>query len=115
MEQYRIYTYNSDIEQLIRIAMFTYITSMDNISISDDYFDNEELHTNLFNPTLWSLEVKLLVAELSRNTDETADEILQSLQYAFSQTTINNLEEIEQFKANYYKYLGYLTIKDTKC
>jgi len=108
---YRVYKYNKSISDLIRIAMFT--KSMDEISVSNDHFNNEALHSSLFNIQLLSLEVELLINELQRDSDiPSADIVLQALHYAFDSSSLYNLSEIEQFKANYYKYVGYKTMKE---
>jgi len=112
MEQYLLYAAQDDITELLRIAMFE--SNLDNITITDDPKAQEELHTNLFHPSLWALEVTLLCDEVNRamlrtfNTKST----LLALQYAFSQSSIDSLANIEQFKAHFYTKLGQLQLKD---
>ena len=112
MKQYILYVAQDDITELLRIAMFE--SNLDNITIKNDPKVQEELHTNLFHPSLWALEVELLCNEVNRamlGTFNTKNTLL-ALQYAFSQSSIDSLANIEQFKSHFYMKLGQLQLKD---
>jgi len=108
MIKYKINKFNSNIENLLRISMFTYNEALYNIDFIDT--QDEELQTNLFHPSLWKLEVKLMQEEISRNVNSKAENIIKAFQYAFKEGSLDNLEEVEMFKVNFYRYLGFLEI-----
>jgi len=112
MEQYILYVAQEDITKLLRIALFE--SNLHNITITDNPKVEEELHTNLFHPSLFSLQVELFCDEINRamlNTFNTKNTLL-ALQYAFSESSIDSLAKIEQFKAHFYMRLGQLELKD---
>lgn len=103
MNTYKIYQYTDKIADSLRIALLTSGTD-DVVLFSKEYHRNEELHTNLFNPTLWGLEVKLMVDRIKRVFQlRDAEPIFKAFVSTFNEGyNLHGLSELESFEANFY-------------
>lgn len=107
---YKVYKYNTNIKDLLRISLFTY-DSDSVVEFVDDEKD-EQVYTNLFHPVLWKLEVELLINEFNRNVfGAFPQELIESFNYAFQESSLDNYADVENFRANFYMKLGSLKIK----
>lgn len=103
MNTYKIYQFTDKVEDSLRIALLTSGTD-DVVLFSKEYRRNEELHTNLFHPSLWELGVKLMLDRITRVLQICdAEPIYKAFVSTFNEGyNLHDLPELESFEANFY-------------